>query len=430
MRKIFYILIAALTFYCCTESTGELDSDKGSIYGIVTNNSTAEPMRATGVELYIKADDTSYSLLTRTVTYDDGHYEFKNLNTGHYRLEVTAEGYNKVTYNVIVESNRTAQGDMQLEKINTYMTVRTLEISQIKGNTAIFKGFCSIQFNYPPKEYGFLYATHPNPVNGGKKVTASSDFVVKITDLSKATYYVQAYAKNSLGTEYGEERTFHIYGVPSVITLPVTNITATSSTLNGKIEYKGDPNYSERGFVYSNTFQNPTIEDNKNDTKKVIVTGIDADFSANVSELKTGATYYARAYAKNEAGITYGESAIFKPIDISMYVLILESDGIMVQKNDISSGANWTSANDLCTKSNLAEFKDWRLPTIGELNVLYTKRFTIGGFVNNVYWSGSALSHNMVSGYWELDFTDGGDGGYNGHMKTRSYRVRCVRSLP
>lgn len=65
----------ALVLMCsCDENEEER---MGSIYGVVTDKTTIEPMRGTGVELHASANEGyGYSLLTRTVTYDDGHYEF------------------------------------------------------------------------------------------------------------------------------------------------------------------------------------------------------------------------------------------------------------------------------------------------------------------------------------------------------------------
>jgi hypothetical protein len=273
MKKIIYYIIVVTLLCSCTKKE---ETEETGIYGVVTDKTSAEPMRSTGVELHVQTNNSSfypqYSLLTRTVTYDDGHYEFNDLKEGNYKLKVVAEGYKDTEYDVVVETGRIAKGDMQLEKINTYLTVRTLDITDISGNSATLNGSASSSsYSYSIKERGFVYATHSNPVNGGTKITASSDFVATVTNLSKATYYVCAYAKNSLGTEYGEERSFQITGAPSVTTLPATNVTGSAATLNGKIEYQGDPAYTERGFVYSSTFQNPTIEDDASATTKKIV---------------------------------------------------------------------------------------------------------------------------------------------------------------
>jgi len=104
---------------------------------------------------------------------------------------------------------------------------------------------------------------------------------------------------------------------------------------------------------------------------------------------------------------------------------ILLSNGIMVQKKDISSGANWSSANQMCITSSLAGFNDWRLPTIGELGILYQNRGTIGGFAANDYWSSTSCSLNDFNVFW---FIDGTTDCYQ--KNNNSIRARCVRTLP
>ena len=417
MKKIFFI-IATLCFMCSCEV-----ETTGSIHGVVTEKSEkAEPMRGTGVELYY-----DNSLLLRTTTYDDGHYEFSDLQAGNYSLVVDAAGYVKLTHRVVVEEGRIARGDMQLVKVNTYMTVRTLDVTNIGGNFATLNGSCSYHSSYPIRECGFVYATQSNPSNGGTQITASvtSNFSKPITDLKRGTYYVQAYAKNSLGTEYGEVRSFQIVGNPSVTTLAATNVTANTATLNGKIEFQGDPAYTERGFVYSNSFPNPSIEDDANSTTKRVVSGTSTEFSANISGLTAETTYNVRAYATNSNGTVYGASVSFKPTAIVDYV-VLQSEGIMVQKNDISSGTDWTSASNLCKASRIGGYSDWRLPTRGELTALYNNRTAIGGFSSAWYWSGdSSGSYNYP--YWAVNFNNGTVSNYS---SSNSYRARAVRTLP
>jgi len=215
--------------------------------------------------------------------------------------------------------------------------------------------------------------------------------------------------------------------LPVVSTLPTTNITANAATLNGKIENKGDPVYTERGFVYSKTFQNPSIEDDASATTKRIVSGTNTEFSANISELTTETTYFVRAYATNINGTAYGESISFKATSEKDYI-ILEADGIMVQKYDISSGADWNTAKSMCESSRVGGFSDWRLPTIGELMSLCNQKSTIGGFnttsSGSQYWSSTPYSS---SAFYAGNF-------YNCSKDYRgsgnSYRVRAVRSLP
>jgi len=104
--------------------------------------------------------------------------------------------------------------------------------------------------------------------------------------------------------------------------------------------------------------------------------------------------------------------------------VVLQSDGIMVQKYDISSGTTWDNAKKLCAASNVGGYNDWRVPTFGELRTLYNKRSEIGEFSTvysaSLYWSSTA--------YWCIDFYNGNDNYYSNSNTTN--RVRAVRTLP
>lgn len=95
---------------------------------------TGEPLKGIGVSLFV--DD---ALLLKTVTYDDGHYEFSNLKPGEYTLKVETEGYNTFSTSVMVESGRQARADMQLTLVETGLNVITYE-AVVSGNTALLKG--------------------------------------------------------------------------------------------------------------------------------------------------------------------------------------------------------------------------------------------------------------------------------------------------
>ncbi|MDE5906597.1 MAG: carboxypeptidase-like regulatory domain-containing protein, partial [Alistipes sp.] len=245
MKSFLSTLLIGLCLWSCTDKDESVAT--GNIYGVVTVKSTAEPMRATGVELYY-----NNALLLKTVTYDDGHYEFVDLKAGTYELRVVAEGYVDVKFSVIVEAGRTARADMQLEEIDTGVTVLTLTPT-VSSSKVSFKGEFRYQYTVDwPTEYGFVYGKGSNPtvnydhiVKGTMTAEHGYFFIAEPTDLnSRETYYVRAYAKNKKGISYGEQRTFMISGNPVVSTLAATDIVDGSATMNGKIEYKGDPAYT------------------------------------------------------------------------------------------------------------------------------------------------------------------------------------------
>ena len=302
--------------------------------------------------------------------------------------------------------------------------------SNISENSVTFNGEIAVAGTPAYTERGFVYGTAHLPTIEDTKVISytskSSDtFTETVTGLTMGTtYYVRAYATNSISTAYSEEITLTISNMlPEISTLPVTDIAETSVVLHGCIDSKGIPAYTERGFVYSTTFQNPTID---NDKQIVSGTGI-GNFSKNLSGLTTGKTYYVRAYATNSEGTAYGTSISFKPE--SPHYVILETAKLMVQKEDItSSSINWTSAKSLCENSTIGGYTDWRIPTLNELSTMYSNRNIIGKFdtsYSSRYWSSTASSINY---YYFIYFSDGSQG--SNYYSYSYHHCRCVRSLP
>ena len=417
LLSLLSIAVAAFVSFNLV-SCSEDDDEPGSIYGIATELGTAEPMKAVGVELY-----KGENLMLKTVTFDDGHFEFSDLTPGYYQVQIVADGYETASYDVVVEAGRQARADMQLKRLETYMTLTTYNVENITSTGATFKGKYSYTNGKYPSEYGFVYSQEANAANGirvtSTNATGSSynyEFSASVSNLSSGTYYVKAYAKNSYGTAYGDVKTFVITGNPAVSTLAASNISETAATLNGHIDYEGDNGYTERGFVYSYTFANPTVDDAESATTKVKVSGRSKDFSANVADLTKNKTYYVRAYVSNSNGTWYGESVSFST-DLSAYIVI---EGLGVQKQDLGSGY-WSVAKEMCEASRVGGFSDWRLPTTAELAILYTHRNEIGGFKNGRYWSISG------SDYQYYDFSNGSNGSYT--YGTYNFYVRAVRTV-
>jgi hypothetical protein len=211
--------------------------------------------------------------------------------------------------------------------------------------------------------------------------------------------------------------------LPEVTTLPATNVTVNAATLNGRIEKKGEPAYTERGFVYSATFQDPGIDDDNETTHKRTITGTGDNFSANVSGLTEETTYYVRAYATNSNGTVYGESVSFSP-GVSSDVVTLQGSNLMVMKQDLGVATNFSTAQNLCS-GTFAGYSDWRLPTSAELAILYTYKSTIGEFDNDWYWSSSSCNSSYSSYRTQIRFSNGNSGCYADEA-----RVRAVRTLP
>lgn len=91
----------------------------------------------------------------------------------------------------------------------------------------------------------------------------------------------------------------------TVSTLPIGNITSTSSTSGGNVTNNGGTPVTQRGLVWSIS-PNPTTANNS--TNDGSGTG---NFTSNLSGLIANTTYYVRAYATNSTGTAYGNEVSF-----------------------------------------------------------------------------------------------------------------------
>lgn len=160
---------------------------------------------------------------------------------------------------------------------------------------------------------GICYSINATPIYDQSRVEATNvkadgSFTVDLTGLSyNRVYYYRAYAKNKIGIAYGETKSFTTLNctTPTVTTVGVTERTNNSATIQGKITSDGGLNITECGICYS-TSNNPTINNSK------VKATIKETFSATLTGLSENTTYYARAYAKNSMGVSYGKVISFK----------------------------------------------------------------------------------------------------------------------
>ncbi len=115
MKKFVYVF-SFLIGLLLTGCEVELPETMGSIYGIVSDMETGEPVR--GASVILSPGNQT------TVTGSDGHYEFSNLEAGQYKLQVSANGYNTNSRQITVVAGLQASGDMPLLPITEVMNVR------------------------------------------------------------------------------------------------------------------------------------------------------------------------------------------------------------------------------------------------------------------------------------------------------------------
>lgn len=290
--------------------------------------------------------------------------------------------------------------------------------------------------------------------------------------LPNTTYYVRSYARNSVGTSYGNVLSFstNALTIPTgVSSVNVTSITQTSATSGGNISTDGGATIVSKGLCWSDSNSIPTLSNSYNNN---IGTGV-GSFSSTLTGLIPNTNYYIRAYATNSVGTAYGSVINFTTNPnltvgatyqggIIGYIFVQgdigyvsgETHGLIVSTNNISTGTTWgcsgTSINTgtslgaglnntnlinnscissstaaaLCLNYTSGVYNDWYLPSYSELNLLYLNKLTIGGFTSTNYWTSS--QYNSTSA-WSINFSNGSFS-YTTNKSTTIY-VRAIRKF-
>lgn len=100
---------------------------------------------------------------------------------------------------------------------------------------------------------------------------------------------------------------------PTVVTSEINGITNNSVTITGNVTDDGDNAVSVRGIVW-HTSENPSLEDKLGITENGSGIG---EFIATIYGLNESTLYYARAYATNSEGTSYGEQLSFTTLESS-----------------------------------------------------------------------------------------------------------------
>lgn len=238
-----------------------------------------------------------------------------NLGSGIGEFSTTLQGLKLNTIYYVrafaINSVGVAYGEeISLKTLDGSPTVDIEEITNITSKNASIKANAISDGGFFITERGFCYSISPNPTMQNTSTSCGAntgEFYSTLQNLYPNTlYYIRAFAKNSAGVGYSEQRTFTtLSGLPIVTTKAVSNITSSSAQCGGNISSDGGFSITKRGICYS-TSPNPTI--NNTHTSDGTGTG---SFISYLSNLQSHTTYYIRAYATNAIGTTYGEEISF-----------------------------------------------------------------------------------------------------------------------
>lgn len=317
-------MICKLTHIITNEYSTGVDTYKTDISSFTTNDYAA-PMVETADVTNITAtsaqcggevtDDGGLEITAKGVCWSTQHNPTtSNQHTsdgnglGTFASTITGLTQNEKYYVRAYATNTkgTSYGDQkEMTTIEGLPSVTTNSITNITAISAVSGGNVTSDSGYNVIERGVCWSTNQNPTIDDPHTSngnGTGTFTSNITGLSNNTkYYVRAYATNSNGTNYGDQKELTtIDGLPIVTTKNITNITQTSATCGGNVTADGGFVVTARGVCWSTT-PNPTISDQC--TTNGNGTGI---FTSSISGLSSNTTYYVRAYATNSNGTSYG----------------------------------------------------------------------------------------------------------------------------
>ncbi|HEX2975107.1 MAG TPA: hypothetical protein VHO68_04150 [Bacteroidales bacterium] len=192
------------------------------------------------------------------------------------------------------------------------VNILTTAASLITGTTATSGGNIINDGGSPILSRGVCWSTTVGPTIANSKTadgTGTGIFTSNLTGLTPVTtYYVRAYAINSLSIIYGNEISFTTLAVLPTLaaTTPATSITGTTAVTGGNVTSTGGADIIERGVCYATT-SNPTIAN----MKVIDPSPGPGSFVSNLTGLTGATTYYVRAYATNSVGTAYGTQISF-----------------------------------------------------------------------------------------------------------------------
>ena len=108
------MLIACAAFTGCTSDEV---SSFGDVYGIISDTKSGSPIR--NAEITISPGNST------TVSGSDGHFEFKSLEAGQYKISVTADGYSSNSRQVTIVAGQSVSCDIHLTPQNNDVVMIT-----------------------------------------------------------------------------------------------------------------------------------------------------------------------------------------------------------------------------------------------------------------------------------------------------------------
>ena len=331
-RSLFVLLILTAICASCKKEKKDVSLPQLSTTAIsnLTYNSATSGGNITGDGgAAITASGICWSKTNNTPTVSDSKTT-GNTASGSFTSVMNGLEENTTYYVRAYATNSAGTGYGNTITFTTPINVKvpeltTAAITDLAYNKATSGGTITANGGAAITASGICWSkTNNNPTTADSKPAENATtgtFTSLMENLEEnTTYYVKAYATNSVGTGYGNTITFTTpvnVQLPELTTAAITNLAHNTATSGGTITSNGGADITASGICWSKTSNSPTIDDDK--TSGTTASG---SFSAVMENLEENTTYYVRAYATNSAGTGYGNTITFTtPVNITIPVL-------------------------------------------------------------------------------------------------------------
>lgn len=249
-----------------------------------------------------------------TVTGNDGHYQFLDVEFGDYTVSVTKADYESTSQKASIQVGQNTTLDFTLRRAKSDLEVSPLILDFGETDTnlpLVIKNVGQATMTWElVKDEPWVSCTPQNgSILAGQE--ASATITIDRTGLTGGTYNRTLIVNSNNGGSVTVRLTMIVKSnnpnLSTVSMIDVTGITDVAASFSGQILDIGNSRVTAHGFCWG-TLENPSLENGN--SINLGTTDNPKEFSYSVPNLNPNQHYFVRAYAKNSAGIVYSSKQL------------------------------------------------------------------------------------------------------------------------
>lgn len=300
--SLFFSIIAIVLMGCKPDPVDTTGSLSGTIRDAIDNS----PLQGASVTL---------SPSGRTsVTGNDGHYQFRDVEMGSYTVSVSKGDYESTSQSATVQVGQNTMLDFTLRRASSVLIVSplTLDFGDTDTNLSFDiqnTGQATMKWQVTENVEWLVCTPTSGEILAGQK--GSVAVTVARTGLSMGSYTNTLTVTSGDGGSQTIRVTMNVDSnnpnLPTVSLISVDGVTDVAATFRGEIISIANSRVTAHGFCWSTT-TNPSLENGEH--KDMGVAESSKSFVYSAANLKPNQHYFVRAYATNAAGTVYSSKQL------------------------------------------------------------------------------------------------------------------------